>query len=70
MGIFSNILEKLGMGSPKVVPQPPAAAPATSAAPAPAPAVAPVVVEAPAQAQGFEPVQDGEVRTEPLDTTP
>ena len=37
---------------------------------APAPAVAPVVVEAPAQTQGFEPVQDGEVRTEPLDGTP
>jgi hypothetical protein len=43
MGLFSNILEKLGMGSPKVVPQPPAAAPApaASAAPAPAPAAAP-----------------------------
>ncbi len=41
MGLFSNILEKLGMGSPKVVPQPPAAAPAPSAAPAPAPAAAP-----------------------------
>jgi hypothetical protein len=39
MGLFSNILEKLGMGSPKVVPQPPAAAP--SAAPAPTPAAAP-----------------------------
>ena len=39
MGLFSNILEKLGMGSPKVVPQPPAAA--SSAAPAPAPAAAP-----------------------------
>ena len=37
---------------------------------APAPAVAPVVVVAPAQTQGFEPVQDGEVRTEPLDGTP
>ena len=40
MGLFSNILEKLGMGSPKVVPQPPApapsAAPALAAAPAPA----------------------------------
>jgi hypothetical protein len=47
MGLFSNILEKLGMGSPKVVPQPPAttvaAAPAASApAPAAAPAPAPV----------------------------
>ncbi|MDP3347896.1 MAG: DUF3597 family protein [Hydrogenophaga sp.] len=48
MGLFSNILEKLGMGSPKVVPQPPAttvaAAPAAPAAPAPtaAPAPAPV----------------------------
>ncbi|MDO9507542.1 MAG: DUF3597 domain-containing protein [Hydrogenophaga sp.] len=47
MGLFSNILEKLGMGSPKVVPQPPAttvaAAPAASApAPAVAPAPAPV----------------------------
>jgi hypothetical protein len=44
MGIFSNILEKLGMGSPKVVPQPPvASAPVPQApmdAPAPAPAVA------------------------------
>lgn len=39
MGLFSNILEKLGMGSPKVVPQPPAAA--SSAAPAPALAAAP-----------------------------
>jgi hypothetical protein len=38
----------------------------------PAPAVAPVVVEAPAptQTQGFQPVQEGEVRTEPLDGTP
>ncbi|WP_291216478.1 DUF3597 domain-containing protein [Hydrogenophaga sp.] len=47
MGLFSNILEKLGMGPPKVVPQPPAttvaAAPAASApAPAAAPAPAPV----------------------------
>ncbi|MDZ4399835.1 DUF3597 domain-containing protein [Hydrogenophaga sp.] len=47
MGLFSNILEKLGMGSPKAVPQPPAttvaAAPAASApAPAAAPAPAPV----------------------------
>lgn len=43
MGLFSNILERLGMGSPKVVPQPPAAAPAPAAsdAPAPAPAAAP-----------------------------
>ncbi|MDM7943205.1 MAG: DUF3597 domain-containing protein [Hydrogenophaga sp.] len=43
MGLFSNILEKLGMGSPKVVPQPPAATVATApAAPAPAaPAAAP-----------------------------
>lgn len=45
MGLFSNILEKLGMGSPKVVPQPPAAtvaaAPAAPAAPAQAPAAAP-----------------------------
>ena len=45
MGLFSNILEKLGMGSPKVVPQPPpATAPTASAAPAPqaSPAPAPV----------------------------
>ena len=42
----------------------------SAATPAPAPAVSPVVVEAPAQTQGFEPVQDGEVRTEPLDGTP
>ena len=42
----------------------------SAATPASAPAVAPVVVEAPAQTQGFEPVQDGEVRTEPLDGTP
>ena len=42
----------------------------SAATQAPAPAVAPVVVEAPAQTQGFEPVQDGEVRTEPLDGTP
>ncbi len=41
MGLFSNILEKLGMGAPKVVPQPPAAAPSASAAPAPAPAATP-----------------------------
>ncbi|WP_300648099.1 DUF3597 domain-containing protein [Hydrogenophaga sp.] len=41
MGLFSNILEKLGMGSPQVVPQPPVSAPAASAAPAPAPAAAP-----------------------------
>ena len=46
MGIFSNILEKLGMGSPKVVPQPPVSsapvpqAPMDAPAPAPAPAVA------------------------------
>ena len=40
------------------------------AASTPAPVTAPVVVEAPAQAQGFEPVQDGEVRTEPLDGNP
>ena len=46
-----------------------AGAPAHAAS-APAPAVAPVVVEAPAQTQGFQPVQDGEVRTEPLDGTP
>lgn len=44
MGLFSNILEKLGMGSPKVVPQPPAAAPAPSAAPTPAAAPAPAAV--------------------------
>ncbi|KRB97918.1 oxidoreductase [Hydrogenophaga sp. Root209] len=44
MGLFSNILEKLGMGSPKVVPQPPAAAPAPSAAPAPAAAPSPAPV--------------------------
>ena len=37
---------------------------------APEPAVAPLVVEAPAQTQGFEPVQEGKVRTEPLDGTP
>lgn len=41
MGLFSNILEKLGMGSPQVVPQPPVSAPVASAAPAPAPAAAP-----------------------------
>jgi hypothetical protein len=42
MGIFSNILEKLGMGSPKVVPQPPVASAPVPQAPmdAPAPAVA------------------------------
>ena len=43
---------------------------ATAQVAAPAPVTAPVVVEAPAQTQGFEPVQDGEVRTEPLDGTP
>jgi hypothetical protein len=47
MGLFSNILEKLGMGSPKVVPQPPAAAPTPSAAPAPAPAAAAAPAPAP-----------------------
>jgi hypothetical protein len=41
MGIFSNILEKLGMGSPKVTPQPPVAS---------APPVAPLDVPAPAVA--------------------
>ncbi len=48
MGIFSNILEKLGMGSPKVAPQPPvASAPATPpAAPLDVPA-APAVAAPP-----------------------
>lgn len=48
MGLFSNILEKLGMGSPKVVPQPPVAAPAPTASAAPAPAPAPAAAPAPA----------------------
>ena len=48
MGLFSNILEKLGMGSPKVVPQPPVAAPAPTASAAPAPAPAPAAASAPA----------------------
>lgn len=49
MGLFSNILEKLGMGSPKVVPQPPApapsAAPTLAAAPAPAPVASITMVD-------------------------
>ncbi|MCW5653623.1 DUF3597 domain-containing protein [Hydrogenophaga sp.] len=47
MGIFSNILEKLGMGSPKVVPQPPAAAPAPAATVAAPPAAPPAAAPAP-----------------------